>query len=208
MGVPGRLAVVAVLAMAGACSSPDEPAVVPVVCASDAPMAIDVPAPTEAEIDDTVAATGLDRGAAAQRARMQGIAMSVQSEVSAADPGYLGLRIDDEGDGLMYLTTEPEVACDRLEAVMGGAANGIEVVEAARSQAEELELLEAVQAELAGAPDGLVQTVRVDAETQLVLVQVRIDGGDEVEDMLEGLPDDLEELVVVIETDRVVSEGL
>jgi hypothetical protein len=208
VGVPGRLVVVAVLVMSGACSSPDEPEVAPVVCTSDAPMAIDVPVPSEAEIDDTVAATGLDRGPAAQRARMQGIATTARSDLQDADRGYLVLRVDDQDDGLVYFTTEPDLACDRLTEILGGGADGIAVLRAARSSLQVQELLTEVQAELAAAPDELVEMVRVEAETQLVLVEVPIDAGDEVEALLRGLPDDVQDLVVVVETDRVVSEGL
>jgi hypothetical protein len=207
VGVRGRLVVVAVLAMSGACSSPAEPAVVPVVCASDAPMAIDVPPPSEAEIDDTVAATGLDRAAAAQRARMQSIADAVRTELQDVDQGYLMLRVDDQDDGLLYLTTEPDVACDRLAKLLGGGADGIAVLPAERSSTELDQLFIDVQAALEPAPGAQIRLF-VDVESQVVVIEVPIGAGEEVEADLEELPDDLEDLVVVVETDRVVSEGL
>ena len=69
MGVPGRLAAVAVLAMAGGCagSDPEEPDAAPVVCSSDAPFLIDDPTPTRAEVLDVQVGTGLDDAAATRR---------------------------------------------------------------------------------------------------------------------------------------------
>jgi hypothetical protein len=209
MSSSGWLALAVVTAAAGACSSsePDEPVAERVVCTSVAPMAIDVPAPSEAEIDDTVAATGLNRGAAAQRARLQGIATATRTELQEVDRGYLMLRVDDQDDGLVYFTTEPDLACDRLAKILGGGADGIAILPAERSSTEMQQLFVDVQAALDPAPDAQVRLF-VDAESQVVVVEVPIGAGGQVEADLEELPDDVEELVVVVETDRVVSEGL
>jgi len=90
---------------------------------------------------------------------------------------------------------------------MGGAADGIAVVAAARSQAEVLELIDEVQAALAGAPDGVVRMVSFDEEAQLVEVLAARGAVGAVQAELEDLPGDIEDLVVVEETDLVPMEG-
>jgi len=88
MGMPGRLAVVAVLAMAGACSGSDseEPGAAPVVCSSDVPFLIDDPTPTRAEVLDMQAGTGLDDAGATRRGRAQNIAAGVREPLELEDP--------------------------------------------------------------------------------------------------------------------------
>lgn len=130
-------------------------------------LSLDDFAPSGDEVSDTQAALGISRDEAFLRAQLQNLATHIRATLQEMVPGMLGLQIADSNDHLELLGKNFMAAADAIGRL--GFEDHVRVVEASISEAELLDILEALTARAEGLPAHAEWTAYVDKRGERVI---------------------------------------